>query len=122
MAQRLVRRVCEGCRRTVHPSGEALAEIGLNPASVAGRTIYAGGAGCDACKQTGYRGRTGIHELFVLADEVRQLIMRNADATAIRRVATTEGMATLREDGAAKVLAGETTIEEILRVTQDDLI
>jgi general secretion pathway protein E len=121
MAQRLVRRVCDGCRRTVHPDAATLAEIGLDPSTISGRTVYAGGAGCDACRQTGYRGRTGIHELLVVGDDVRALIMKNADAAAIRRAGTVAGMLTLRQDGAAKVLAGETTIEEILRVTQDDL-
>jgi general secretion pathway protein E len=122
MAQRLVRRVCEACRRVAHPAPEALAEIGVARDAVGGRTIYAGGAGCAACKQTGYRGRTGIHELLVVDDDVRALIMKNTDAAAIRRAATAAGMPTLRDDGAAKVLTGETTIEEILRVTQDDLV
>jgi len=122
MAQRLVRRVCEGCRRSAHPTAEALAEIGLTAEAVAGRTIWATGAGCPACKQTGYRGRTGIHELLVVDDDVRALIMKNTDAAAIRRAATAAGMTTLRGDGAAKVLAGATTIEEVLRVTQDDLM
>jgi general secretion pathway protein E len=99
-----------------------LAEIGLTPEQASGRTLYAGGAGCPACKETGYRGRTGIHELLVVDDDVRTLIMKNADAAAIRRAATAAGMVTLREDGAAKVLAGETTIEEVLRVTQEDLL
>jgi general secretion pathway protein E len=122
MAQRLVRRVCESCRRVVHPAAEALAELGLTPDAASGRTIYAGGAGCALCKQTGYRGRTGIHELLVVDDAVRALIMKNADASAIRRAAIAAGMPSLRDDGAAKVLVGETTIEEVLRVTQDDLV
>jgi general secretion pathway protein E len=121
MAQRLVRRVCDVCRRTLHPDAATLAEIGLAAGAAAGHAIYGGGAGCDACKKTGYRGRTGIHELMVVDDDVRALIMKNADAAAIRRAATAAGMPTLRQDGAAKVLAGETTIEEVLRVTQDDL-
>ncbi len=122
MAQRLLRRVCDHCRRVMRPTAEMLAEIGLTSEQVAGRTLYASGAGCDACKQTGYRGRTGIHELLVVDDEVRALIMKNADASAIRRAAADAGMVTLREDGAAKVLAGETTLEEVLRVTQEDLL
>ena len=121
MAQRLLRRVCEECRRPAHPNPETLLQVGLDPRALASRTVYTAGDGCDACKQTGYRGRTGIHELLVIGDDVRQHIMRSADAATIRRVATVEGMATLREDGAAKVLAGETTIEEVLRVTQDEL-
>jgi general secretion pathway protein E len=122
MAQRLVRRVCAGCRRVVDTTAEALAEIGLSSEAVAGRTIWSTGAGCAGCKQTGYRGRTGIHELLVVDDDIRALIMKNTDAAAIRRAATAAGMPTLREDGAAKVLAGDTTIEEVLRVTQDDLM
>ncbi len=122
MAQRLVRRVCDRCRRPlVCPTAEALAEIGVTPASASGQTLYAAGAGCARCKHTGYRGRTGIHELLVMDDDVRSCIMKNADAAEIRRVATAHGMPTLRDDGAAKVLAGDTTIEEVLRVTQDDL-
>jgi general secretion pathway protein E len=121
MAQRLLRRVCDGCRRVLKPTADLLAEIGLTPEQTAGRTLYTGGTGCAACKETGYRGRTGIHELLVIDDDVRTLIMKNADASAIRRAATANGMVTLREDGAAKVLAGETTIEEVLRVTQEDL-
>jgi len=122
MAQRLLRRVCDQCRRVLRPTAELLGEIGLTAEQAAGRTLYTGGAGCAACKETGYRGRTGIHELLVVDDDVRALIMKNADAAAIRRAATAAGMVTLREDGAAKVLAGETTIEEVLRVTQEDLL
>ncbi len=122
MAQRLVRRVCDQCRRVLRATPEVLAEIGLTPEQASGRTLYTGGAGCVACKETGYRGRTGIHELLVIDDEMRALIMKNADASAIRRAAAAAGMPTLREDGAAKVLAGETTIEEVLRVTQEDLV
>ncbi len=122
MAQRLLRRVCDQCRRVLRPTPELLAEIGITPEQASGRTLYAGGAGCAACKETGYRGRTGIHELLVVDDEIRTLIMKNADAVAIRRAAADAGMLTLREDGATKVLAGETTIEEVLRVTQEDLL
>jgi general secretion pathway protein E len=122
MAQRLVRRVCVACRRPVEPSAELLQELGLTPSRLAGATLYAAGPGCDACKGTGYRGRTGVHELMVIDDAVRALIMKNADASEVRRAAVAGGMLVLREDGAAKVLAGETTVEEVLRVTQEDLV
>ncbi|MEB2283976.1 MAG: type II secretion system protein GspE [Polyangiaceae bacterium UTPRO1] len=122
MAQRLLRRVCDRCRRLLQPTPEMLAEVGIAPERASGRTLYAGGAGCEACKHTGYRGRTGIHELLVVDDDIRALIMKNADASAIRRAAVAAGMATLREDGADKILTGETTIEEVLRVTQDDAL
>jgi general secretion pathway protein E len=122
MAQRLVRRVCTGCRVPLNPTPEQLAEIGLDAERAAGSAIYHGGDGCAECKQTGYRGRIGIHELLIVEDEVRNLIMKNADASTIRRNATDRGMPTLREDGAQKVLEGLTTIEEVLRVTQEDLV
>jgi general secretion pathway protein E len=122
MAQRLVRRVCSACREPYQPSREELEELGIAPQRLIGRTIYKPGPGCNQCKRTGYRGRTGIHELLVVDDEIRGLVMKNADAATIRRAATARGMNTLREDGADKVLDGITTIEEVLRVTQEDLV
>ena len=74
------------------------------------------------CKQTGYRGRTGIHELLTIDDDIRNLIMKASDSATIRRAAQAKGMNSLREDGAEKLLAGMTTAEEILRVTQEDLL
>jgi general secretion pathway protein E len=122
MAQRLVRRVCSNCRESYQPSREELEEIGITPQRAAGQTVYKPGPGCPQCKRTGYRGRTGIHELLVVDDEIRGLVMKNADAAMIRRAATAKGMTTLRQDGADKVLEGITTVEEVLRVTQEDLI
>jgi general secretion pathway protein E len=122
MAQRLVRRVCGSCREEYQPSREELEEIGIAPHHMAGHTVYKPGPGCPQCKRTGYRGRTGIHELLVVDDEIRALVMKSADAAAIRRAATARGMTTLREDGADKVLQGITTVEEVLRVTQEDLV
>ncbi len=122
MAQRLVRRVCPACRTPSAPTAEQLAEIGLSVERVGGGRIYQTGPGCGQCKQTGYRGRAGIHELLIVDDTVRGLIMKNADAATIRREATERGMPTLREDGVHKVLEGLTTIEEVMRVTQEDLV
>lgn len=122
MAQRLVRRVCPQCREPYAPTVEELRELGIRPDRVGGRSVYRPGPGCATCKQTGYRGRTGIHELLVVDDEIRNLIMKNSDAATIRREATGKGMDTLRQDGADKVLSGMTTVEEILRVTQEDLV
>jgi len=122
MAQRLVRRVCPACREAYQPSREEMEELGISPQRLLGQTAYKPGAGCAQCKRTGYRGRTGIHELLVVDDEIRGLVMKSADAAAIRRAATAKGMNTLRDDGADKVVAGMTTIEEILRVTQEDLV
>jgi general secretion pathway protein E len=121
MAQRLVRRVCANCHEPYRPLLEELRQLGMSNDSLEGRTVYRQGAGCNECKQTGYRGRTGIHELLIVDDDVRNLIMKNADAATIRHAATAKGMTTLREDGADKILAGITTIAEVLRVTQDEL-
>jgi general secretion pathway protein E len=122
MAQRLLRRVCPSCREPYRPSVEEMRQLGISADDLEGHQVYRPGPGCPECKQTGYRGRLGIHELLVIDDEVRNLTMKAADSSSIRRVAAAKGMNSLREDGAAKVLAGQTTIEEVLRVTQEDLV
>jgi general secretion pathway protein E len=122
MAQRLVRRVCPSCREPYRPSVEELRQLGLSADRLEGATVYRTGPTCPDCKHTGYRGRLGIHELLVVDDEVRNLTMKAADSASIRRVAAAKGMNSLREDGSEKVLAGLTTVEEILRVTQEDLV
>jgi general secretion pathway protein E len=122
MAQRLVRRVCPSCREAYAPTLEEIRQLGLSADRFEGHTVFRTGAGCQECKRTGYRGRTGIHELLVVDDDIRALVMKNADAASIRRAATAKGMSTLREDGADKLLAGVTTVDEILRVTQEDLV
>ncbi|MBM4254536.1 MAG: type II secretion system protein GspE [Deltaproteobacteria bacterium] len=120
MAQRLVRRVCAQCRQAYVPDDSKIREVGLSPEYVAGRPFYRAGTGCEACQQKGYRGRVGIHELLVISDVVRPLVMDRVDAATIRRAATDNGMLTLRDDGAEKVLAGLTTVEEVVRVTQEE--
>jgi general secretion pathway protein E len=122
MAQRLLRRVCAKCRTRIQPTSEQLREVGISPAQAATGTVFHAGTGCPDCKQTGYRGRIGIHELLVVDDDIRALIMKNADAATIRRDATSRGMLTLRDDGTRKVLEGLTTIEEVMRVTQEDIL
>jgi general secretion pathway protein E len=121
MAQRLLRRVCSVCREPYRPTLEELRQLSLSVDSLEGTTVFRPGPGCAECKQTGYRGRTGIHELLVIDDDVRNLIMKAADSATIRRAAQAKGMNSLREDGAEKILAGQTTAEEVLRVTQEDL-
>lgn len=120
MAQRLVRRVCPGCRQAYMPAAHELQQLGLTPAAAAERPFYRAGTGCEACRGKGYHGRTGIHELLVCTDAVRTQVMQRADAATLRRAAVARGMPTLRDDGAEKVLAGITTVEEVLRVTQDE--
>ncbi|MBI2014227.1 MAG: type II secretion system ATPase GspE [Candidatus Rokubacteria bacterium] len=117
LAQRLVRRICAACRVPDAPSAADLSALGLEVA--AGTTLWRG-RGCDECRGTGYRGRTGIYELFAVTEEARSLILRRAPSRDIRRVAVEGGMVTLRLDGWAKACEGVTTVEEILRVTQED--
>jgi type II secretory ATPase GspE/PulE/Tfp pilus assembly ATPase PilB-like protein len=117
LAQRLVRRICQSCR-TPHESDPAdLLAIGVTDSQ--GVQLYRG-EGCDQCRKTGYRGRIGIYELFVISEDIRGFILRRAPSHEIRKAAVEAGMVSLREDGWAKARAGLTTIEEILRVTQED--
>lgn len=120
MAQRLVRTVCPDCRQPYEASLEELNELGLSPERVGASPKFYRGSGCAKCLNTGYQGRMGIHELLVPTDESRQLILQNVDSNSIKRKAMTQGMRTLREDGARKALAGLTTSAEVLRVTQED--
>jgi general secretion pathway protein E len=120
LAQRLVRRLCLQCRAPYQPSANELQRIGIGAAGFAGK-IYKT-AGCKSCRNTGYRGRIAIQELMIMDDDVRTLVMQNSDAATIRRACQAHGMKLLRQDGAERVLAGETTIEELLRVTQEDIL
>jgi general secretion pathway protein E len=119
LAQRLVRMVCPDCREPYAPAPAELARIGLLLSRL-DRPIYRP-KGCRGCRNTGYRGRTAIQELMVMDDEIRALVMRKEDAATLRRSCTSRGMKLLRQDGAERVLAGDTTIEELLRVTQEDI-
>ena len=120
MAQRLVRMLCLACRAPVTPDAETLRELGLTQEKCLqqGGQFY-GANGCDACRGTGYRGRTGIYELLVIDDTIRTLVMQQANANTIKTAAMQRGMRTLLDDGARKVLQGRTTPEEVLRVTQE---
>ena len=119
IAQRLVRSVCRDCARKYTPDQEELAMIGLKPEDLKGRQIMRA-VGCPVCMETGYAGRAGIHEILRVTDAVRVELMKGSDATTIKKVAVAEGMSTLRQDAAMKVLTGLTTVEEVLRVTQED--
>lgn len=119
MAQRLIRGVCKDCARKYTPEEVELKKIGLTPEDLKGRQFYRP-VGCPNCLETGYSGRTGIHEILMMNDEVRSEIMKGADASTIKKVAQAHGMKTLREDAAQKVLLGWTTVEEIMSATQED--
>jgi general secretion pathway protein E len=118
LAQRLLRRLCEHCKQPVSLSAAEADRIGLRPFLDAAGQVYEA-AGCERCMYSGYRGRTAIHELFHLDDDLRGLIQAGADAAALHAAARRQGMLTLYEDGLRKVATGVTSIEEVLRVTQD---
>lgn len=119
LAQRLVRKLCQECRKPVQASEEILVGHGLRRfLKSADDTVYQA-VGCDACKHTGYKGRTGIHELFVLDSAMHEAILAGADATTLHATARRNGMYTLFEDGLRKVAQGVTSVEELLRVTLD---
>jgi type II secretion system protein E len=119
LAQRLVRLVCDHCAEPYEPSATERARVAQHsPGPVS--PSFRRGRGCDACARSGYRGRTGIYELMVVTDEVRSRIVARTPLDEIRTLARAQGMVPLREDGWAKVCAGVTTIEELLRVTSDE--
>ena len=118
LAQRLVRVLCLQCREAYALTPLETTELEL-PGPVGSPTVYRG-KGCPACFNTGYLGRSAIYELLDVDDEIRQLIMKNADAATIKAAAVRRGMRTLRQDGADKVLKGITSVDEVVRVTQKE--
>jgi type IV pilus assembly protein PilB len=116
LAQRLVRKICAHCKEEYHPSGEMqefLTLQGFKPDQMWH------GKGCERCRQTGYAGRLGIYELLLMDDWLRDQVTRNPDVTQLRKLCRERGLVTLRDDGYAKVVKGQTTIDEILRVTEN---
>ena len=116
MAQRLVRKICPSCKRAVFISDEDLRESAIDPERTRGVTLFEA-RGCDDCNGTGYRGRSAIVELLDLNDEIRELIIAKSPIAALKKAARAAGTMFLRESAVAKVLAGETTLKEINRVT-----
>ncbi len=116
LAQRLVRVICEQCKRPVKAAPQLLEESGLDPKVYADYVFYEG-AGCLDCGGTGYRGRTAIHELLDLSDRIREMILERKPASEIKRVAHDEGMTFLRESALQKVFTGVSTLKEINKVT-----
>ncbi|HDR16681.1 MAG TPA: type II secretion system protein GspE [Desulfobacteraceae bacterium] len=117
LAQRLVRVICNECKVSFVPNEAEYRSIGLTPEMVEGKVFYRG-TGCPSCMNTGYRGRSGIFEILMMTDEIKRTILSTSDAGAIKSQSVAQGMVTLREAGARKVLEGVTTIEEVFRVTQ----
>lgn len=119
IAQRLIRRVCTKCREAYTPSDVELEELGVKREQMTHAKFFKA-VGCPSCSGSGYSGRTVVHELLVVEDDVRQLIIKSLDSGTIKKKATEKGMRTLREDGIQKVAQGITTIEELMRATQAD--
>ncbi len=115
VAQRLVRRICENCKQTYEPPVELLHSLGLEEG-----TVFARGAGCERCLNSGYKGRVALYELLHLSDAMRDKIIEGISTTQLKRMAIEEGMITLRRAGLIKVSQGVTTIDEVLGVTAPD--
>jgi general secretion pathway protein E len=122
IAQRLVRKVCPDCKEPYEPKPHELRELGVGNVGQRNGAKFFVGKGCDKCFQTGYRGRTGVYEMMLINEEIQDMIYKRETAGAIKKAAINAGLQTLRMDGARKVLAGITTIAEVLRVTQADVM
>ena len=118
VAQRLVRRLCMGCRRQYTPEAEVLRALNISEADAGALPFYKA-VGCDQCNHTGYRGRVGLYEVMRVTDKLRRLIASRASEDALRDAALAGGMISLGEDGLAKVKSGQTTAEELLRVVTE---
>jgi len=121
MGQRLVRRLCKQCKIRYVPLLSELEKIGFpEPEKIQREGEFHKAVGCSDCFMTGYRGRLGIHEMMLVNDDIRTLVMQNTASNLIKRAAVAAGMKTLREDGAMKVLMGQTSLDEVMRVTAED--
>src|SRR6185295_6456683 len=116
LAQRLVRRICTQCREVTVPNSEMLADLELTSADLVGKHIYRG-KGCDACNNTGYKGRVGLFELMIMNDDLRDMVMRNASRDELREAARGYGMISLRDAGMEATYSGLTTVDEVIRET-----
>jgi type IV pilus assembly protein PilB len=121
MAQRLVRKVCPKCRHRIEPPAHVLQGLGLRP-EIAKKANFMKGKGCAHCNKTGYRGRMGIYELMTMSSQIREMTFKGDSTQNLRRVARKQGMRTLFEDGMIKALKGLTTLEEVLRITQHEMV
>jgi type IV pilus assembly protein PilB len=119
LAQRLVRMLCNACKRPYQPSDAELLEAGLRPEGHRRRPFHMS-VGCDACNHTGYRGRTAIHELLDMSDSIREMIIERRPGSEVRRAAEAEGLKSLRASAVRKLLDGVTSLREVNRVTFAD--
>jgi type IV pilus assembly protein PilB len=116
LAQRLVRRICTGCKEEIIPGPDVLADLELTSDAVFGKKFFRG-KGCEKCNRTGYKGRLGLYELLIMNDELRDMIMRNASTEDLRNAARKHGMVTLRDSGMEGIFTGLTTADEVIRET-----
>ena len=116
LGQRLLRSICPHCRTAYEPNETLLAQLELSRHDIGEKEFYYG-RGCDACNNTGYKGRKGIYELLEITDPLRELINERAPTVILKQKAIELGMVTLRQDGLRSIYAGETTIEEVLKYT-----
>ncbi|MDB5394592.1 MAG: ral secretion pathway protein [Rhodospirillales bacterium] len=119
VGQRLVRTLCPRCRQPYRAMPELSEQLKLARYAAGSEFLLHRAVGCEACNGTGYFGRTSIFEMLIVTDTIRRLILRHAESNALHRAAVEEGMRTMYDDGMMKALAGETTIEEVLKVTHD---
>jgi type IV pilus assembly protein PilB len=119
LAQRLARKICKNCAEKIKLPQEALLSVGFRKEELSEFTPYRG-KGCDACNNTGYKGRVALYEVMGISDSIKELILRGATATELKEQAVKEGMLTLRRSGLEKVKKGLTSIEEVVRVTFAD--
>lgn len=115
VAQRLVRRICEGCKETYSPPHDLITALGMDP-----NTVFCRGQGCEKCHGSGYKGRTALYEVMVLSDNMRDRIIEGISSTALKRLAIQEGMQTLRQAGLVRIAEGTTTLDEVLGSTASD--
>ena len=121
IAQRLARRVCQNCCEMYHPAEQQLKDFfGAHAHEIDSNLLIPRAVGCRECRERGYRGRIGIFEVLVMSEELRTMTLQHTSTSQLRRTAIKDGMKTLREDGWRKVVAGHTTIDEIIRLTQED--
>ncbi len=116
LGQRLLRSICQQCRSTYEPNEALLAQLEISRRDIGAKKFYCG-KGCDACNNTGYKGRKGIYELMKITDPLRELINERAPTVVLRQKAVELGMVTLRQDGLRSIFAGDTSIEEVLKYT-----
>jgi type IV pilus assembly protein PilB len=116
LGQRLLRSICRHCRTNYEPSNTLLTELGISRQDIGEKQFFYG-KGCNACNNTGYKGRKGIYELLRVTDPIRELINERAPTITLKQKAVELGMTTLRQDGLRSIFAGDTTVEEVLRYT-----